>query len=96
MPSDPSDRREPAEQASRTNGESGSLIARWWAGFEPWRKLMLAGAVILLTGAIARAILKEDFPSAAVLIVNVAGYVLLAIGFAEAMRKRGIWRRKNK
>ena len=55
--------------------------------YEPWRKLALTGAVILLIGSVLNAAL-EDFPK----VVNVAslglGWGFLAAGFGRAMVDR--------
>ncbi|MGH2735041.1 MAG: hypothetical protein ACRDKZ_05645 [Actinomycetota bacterium] len=58
------------------------------ARFETWRRLMLAGAVILLVASIGQAIMKSDFPDIALIIANTAGFLLLAGGFAQRMRTR--------
>jgi hypothetical protein len=53
-----------------------------------WRKLMLAGALVLLANAIAYAVIDPDPPRAVAVVVNAVGYVLLAIGFGQRMRDR--------
>lgn len=56
---------------------------------EGWRRLMLAGAVLLLAVAVGRAVVGPSFPEAATLAASVVGYALLAAGFARRMRDRG-------
>jgi len=55
--------------------------------FPTWRKLMLSGAVLLLTVSILQAMrtIDDDLPSR---IVMGIGYGFLAAGFALAMRER--------
>lgn len=60
------------------------------AGFETWRKIMLAGALLLLGTALAAALIDEPLPRPVYLVANAAGYVLLAIGFGMRMKDRGI------
>ena len=48
---------------------------------------MLAGAVVLLLVALAQA-LFGGVPRPALIGANVVGYVLLVVGFGEAMRAR--------
>lgn len=60
----------------------------WWDRVEPWRRLMLGGAVVLLLASAAQALLKDDFPDAAMFVANFGGYLLLALGFAQFFRHR--------
>lgn len=54
--------------------------------FERWRKVMLAGALILLANALGNALIDGQLPQWTSLILNLLGYVLLAAGFAIRMR----------
>jgi hypothetical protein len=65
-----------------------SFVKGWWTRVEAWRRLMLGGALILLTAAILRAWLDEDFPDGGLFIANFGGYLLLALGFAQFFRDR--------
>jgi hypothetical protein len=65
-----------------------SFVERWWSRVEPWRRLMLGGALILLTAAILQAWLEEDFPDQGLFVANFGGYLLLALGFAQFFRDR--------
>lgn len=56
--------------------------------FEPWRKLMLAGALVLLAMALLTAFVDDGPPDWLVVVGNGSGYALLAIGFARRMRDR--------
>ena len=57
-------------------------------GWEPWRKTMFAGALILLGNAVAEALLTPDQPRAVKLIAQALGFAFLASGFAMKMRSR--------
>ncbi len=57
-------------------------------GWQPWRKTMFAGALVLLANALAEAILTPDQPYALKLIAQFVGFACLAIGFAMKMRTR--------
>ena len=56
--------------------------------FEKWRKIMIAGSLILLFNAVLNAILDGNLSQAVKLMLNIAGYVCLAYGFALNMRGR--------
>ena len=60
----------------------------WWDRVEPWRRLMLAGAIILVLASAVHAALKDDFPDSAMFVASFGGYVLLALGFAQFFRNR--------
>jgi len=60
----------------------------WWDRVEPWRRLMLGGAIILLLAAAVHALLKDAFPDWAMFVANFGGYLLLALGFAQFFRTR--------
>ncbi len=57
--------------------------------FEPWRKVMLAGALVLLVTYVLRAVVDNDLPGFVLIAGNLVGYVLLAWGFGMASRARG-------
>jgi hypothetical protein len=65
-----------------------SFIQRWWSRVEAWRRLMLGGALILLSAAVLQAWLGEDFPDQGLFVANFGGYLLLALGFAQFFRDR--------
>jgi hypothetical protein len=65
-----------------------AFLKRWWNRVEPWRRLMLGGAVILLIAAALRARYGDSFPDSALFVSNVGGYLLLALGFAQFFRDR--------
>jgi hypothetical protein len=83
---------EPQRQSSSEDtgaqAEQPSFIRRWWSRVEPWRRLMLGGAVILLIAAVLRARMGDSFPDSALFAANVGGYLLLALGFAQFFRDR--------
>ena len=54
--------------------------------FEQWRKVMLAGAFVLLGNALAAAMLDTPPPAWLTMILNFVGYGLLAVGFGIRMR----------
>lgn len=56
--------------------------------FEPWRKVMLVGAFVLLGGAIANALMDGGLPRWATFVTTFLGYGFLAVGFS--MRMRGL------
>lgn len=64
------------------------MVKSWWDRVEPWRRLMLGGAVILLVASAARARWGDGFPDQAVFAANFGGYILLALGFAQFFRDR--------
>jgi hypothetical protein len=53
-----------------------------------WRRLMLIGSLILLTNALAKAVLDGAVPRPIGVIATAAGFVLLAVGFGQRMRSR--------
>jgi hypothetical protein len=77
-----------ASEDADVQGEQPSFIRRWWSRVEPWRRLMLGGAVILLIAAVLRARIGDSFPDSALFAANVGGYLLLALGFAQFFRDR--------
>jgi hypothetical protein len=81
-------RRRSASEDADVQAEQPSFIKRWWSRVEPWRRLMLGGAVILLTAAVLRARIGDSFPDSALFAANVGGYLLLALGFAQFFRDR--------
>jgi hypothetical protein len=97
MSSPPSDKRpdeeprgdlESSEQSDASEGDEQSALKKWWDRVEPWRRLMLGGALILLAASVARAGLKGGFPDSATFVANFGGYLLLALGFAQFFRDR--------
>lgn len=54
-----------------------------------WRKLMLAGSLVLLANALAVALMKPDPPRPVQVIATSVGFVLMAVGFGQRMRGRG-------
>jgi hypothetical protein len=81
-------RRQGASEDADVQAEQPSFIKRWWSRVEPWRRLMLGGAVILLIAAVLRAWIGDSFPDSALFAANVGGYLLLALGFAQFFRDR--------
>jgi hypothetical protein len=68
--------------------EEPSFIKRWWSRVEPWRRLMLGGAIILLAISALGAVIGESLPDSASLVAYTGGYLLLALGFAQFFRDR--------
>ncbi len=56
--------------------------------FEPWRKVMLTGAFLLLGLALVRPVIGVRPPDWVYAVVNFCAYGLLAVGFVLAMRAR--------
>jgi hypothetical protein len=81
-------RRQSSSEDTDVQAEEPSFIKRWWSRVEPWRRLMLGGAVILLIAAVLRARMGDSFPDSALFAANVGGYLLLALGFAQFFRDR--------
>jgi hypothetical protein len=81
-------RRQGDSEDADVQAEQPSFIKRWWSRVEPWRRLMLGGAVILLIAAVLRARIGDSFPDSALFAANVGGYLLLALGFAQFFRDR--------
>lgn len=71
-------------------GEPAPAKPKWYSYWPVWRRMMMAGALTLLAGALVPAIMGEDkaptWVSNSTLII---GYGLLAYGFFKAMRARG-------
>ena len=80
--------REDSPGEADAQAEQPSFLRRWWDRVEPWRRLMLGGAIILLVASIGRARMGDSFPDAALFAANVGGYLLLALGFAQFFRDR--------
>ena len=80
--------REDSQGETDAQAEQPSFLKRWWAKVEPWRRLMLGGAIILLVASIGRARMGDSFPDSALFAANVGGYLLLALGFAQFFRDR--------
>ena len=80
--------REDSPGDTNAQAERPSFIQRWWSKVEPWRRLMLGGAIILLVAAVLRARMGDSFPDSALFAANVGGYLLLALGFAQFFRDR--------
>lgn len=57
-------------------------------GWPAWRITMLAGALVLLALALARALTDGTVPPWVEYSVTIGGYVALAVGFGLAMRAR--------
>jgi hypothetical protein len=77
-----------SSEKTEAQAERPSFIKRWWSRVEPWRRMMLGGAVILLIAAVLRAQIGDSFPDQALFAANVGGYLLLALGFAQFFRDR--------
>ena len=56
--------------------------------FEPWRKVMLLGAFILLAQALYVALSGSELPQWASMFLNFMGYGFLVAGFGMKMRDR--------
>ena len=57
-------------------------------GFEPWRKVMLGGGLLLLALAVLNAFLRGGLPEWLLFVGNFIGGGILAVGFVLAMRAR--------
>jgi hypothetical protein len=57
-------------------------------GFEPWRKWMLAGALLLLGRSLLEALTSVEIAAWLVFISNFIGWGLLSAGFVMALRTR--------
>ena len=68
--------------------EEGAPTRRARRPYEPWRKLALTGAVILLVGSILKASLGADFPNVINMLSLGVGWGFLAAGFGRAMMDR--------
>ena len=55
---------------------------------EPWRKVLLTGAVLLLATSVLAAVLDDGLPGPLVFALNFIGYGLLAVGFLKRLRAR--------
>jgi hypothetical protein len=64
--------------------------------FETWRKMMIAGAVLLLAGSVMDA-LRGGAPDDSLLrtLANGVAYGLLFAGFGLAMRRRMVYQRQR-
>ena len=85
---EPRDDLESPERGGASEVGDRSVFKKWWDRVEPWRRLMLGGALILLSASLARAWLKGGFPDSATFVANFGGYLLLALGFAQFFRDR--------
>jgi hypothetical protein len=56
--------------------------------FETWRKVMIAGALVLLAVTIGDAVVEGRPPRWITIPLGVTGYVLLMFGFVLAMKQR--------
>ena len=63
--------------------------------WDTWRKLMVAGAVLLLINSIFNARQAVGETDIAYVLANGVGYGLLASGFALAMRQRQALKKKR-
>lgn len=63
--------------------------------WDTWRKLMVAGAVLLLINSIFNARQAVGDTDIAYVLANGVGYGLLASGFALAMRQRSALKKKR-
>jgi hypothetical protein len=63
--------------------------------WDTWRKLMVAGAVLLLINSIFNARQSVSDTDIAYVLANGVGYGLLASGFALAMRKRSAHKKER-
>lgn len=61
---------------------------KWYSYWPKWRRLMMAGAVILLLGALVPATMGNDAPTWLPNATLIIGYGFLAYGFFLAMRAR--------
>jgi hypothetical protein len=78
MSSPPADERDSQKTASGRPGRRP---------FEPWRKLALAGALVLFVGSVLNAAI-EDFPRSINMLSLGVGWGFLAAGFGRAMVDR--------
>jgi len=65
-----------------------AFLKRWWSRVEPWRRLMLGGALILLGISALGVLMDESLPESASFVAYAGGYLLLALGFAQFFRDR--------
>jgi hypothetical protein len=75
---------QPAEPGERSEASDRSSGRR---PYEPWRKLALAGALVLFVGSVLNAAI-EDFPRAINMLSLGIGWGFLAAGFGRAMMDR--------
>lgn len=54
--------------------------------YEPWRKVMLVGALILLANSLGNALIEGSLPTWASFLLTFAGYGFLTAGFGMRMR----------
>lgn len=80
--------REDSPGDSDAQAERPSVLRRWWDRVEPWRRLMLGGAIILLAISALGALMGESLPDSASFVAYSGGYLLLALGFAQFFRDR--------
>jgi hypothetical protein len=74
--------------------EKKEKVPGWRQPWDTWRLTMMGGALLLLGAALARGFL--ELPSAVVITSQWTGYIVLAIGFAMAMRTRKELQEKRK
>lgn len=73
-------------QPSDTEKPEPKPATKW----PPWRKTMMAGALVLFFNYLAAALIDPDPPRIVGFIALSVGYVLLAVGFGLRMRDRSI------
>ena len=68
--------------------EPPAKVPGWRQPWHTWRVLMFSGSLLLLGLALARAFMQGELPAWFEIVIQVAGYVLVAVGFFLAMRMR--------
>ncbi|HET7482623.1 MAG TPA: hypothetical protein VFK89_07170 [Actinomycetota bacterium] len=84
--------------SSRPDGDAPEPEAKvpgWRQPWDTWRKVMFAGAILLLALALARAFAPDRVPYWLGIAIQAVGYVLLAVGFFLAMKLRREIREKR-
>ena len=62
---------------------------KWYSYWPKWRRILISGALILLAGSLAMAVLgEENTPGWLPNSMSIVGYGFLAYGFFLAMRAR--------
>ena len=72
----------------RPEDERPKKVPGWRQPWDTWRVLMFGGSLLLLTLALARALKPGALPGWMEVVIQIGGYVLVAVGFFLAMKMR--------